>query len=172
MLSSTLLFAAIVAAPAAIEYRAHSPHIEARLNYLVGDWIIQGLPSKSFRQKCAWYNGRSFVRCTFQDQRDGTVGETVFGYSEAQKRFTYHRFDSRGRSVHNLGFGSGAYGIVFTDERPEPEGLARVQTTVNLEDEGLRYTQYKSVQGRTWQRTADFLYIPAKQRRPLRRKRR
>jgi hypothetical protein len=54
---------------------------------------------------------------------------------------------------------------VFTDERLEPEGPVRMQTTFNLEDEGLHYTQYKSVQGRNWQRSADFLYVPAVQRR-------
>jgi len=172
MSSSVFLLVGVLAALARVAQQIHSPDVETRLNYLIDDWMIQGLSSKTFRQKCAWYNGRSFVRCTFQDQRDGTIGETIFGYSEAQKRYTYYRFDSKGRSLHNLGFPSGRYGMVFTDERLEPEGLARVQTTVNLEDEGLRYTQYKSVQGRVWQRTADFLYVPAVQRRPVRKRRR
>ena len=172
MLSPVIVFLGLAAAaPPAAAPRIHAPNVEARLGYLVGDWIIQGLPSRTFRQKCAWYGNRSFVLCNFQDQRDGTVGETVFGYSTLQGRFTYHRFDSRGRSLYQLGFPYGTYGIVFTDDRQEPEGAARVQTTFNLEDEGLRYTQYKSVQGRNWQRVADFLYVPATQRRPVRRRR-
>ncbi len=165
MLSPVLLLLGLAAAPAPAAPRIHSPGVEARLGYMVGDWMIQGLSSKTFRQKCAWYSGRSFVVCTFRDQRDGTMGETVFGYAELQKRFTYYRFDSAGRSVFQLGFPYGTYGIVFTDERLEPGSSARVQTTINLEDEGLHYTQYKSVEGRNWQRTADFLYMPAVQRR-------
>jgi len=168
-----LLFGAAAAAPSATPPRAiaHSAAVDARLNYLVGDWVIQGLSSKIFRQKCAWYSGRSFVICTFQDGRDGTVGQTIFGYSQLLRRFTYYRYDSRGRSLHQLGFPSGTYGIVFADERQDADGMARVQTTFNLEDEGLRYTQYRSLEGRVWQRTADFLYVPAVQRRPARRRR-
>ena len=60
---------------------------------------------------------------------------------------------------------------MFTDERQEPDGMARVQTTFNLEDEGLHYTQYRSLEGRNWQRTADFLYVPAVQRRPVKKRR-
>lgn len=172
MLPTALLLIAFIAArPAVAVPDAHAPDVEARLGYLIGDWTIQGLSNRVFRQKCAWYTGRAFVVCTFQDQRDGTVGQTLFGYSELQKRFTYFRFDSRGRSVYQLGFPSGAYGIVFVDERQEPDGAARVQTTINLEDEGLHYTQYRSLEGRGWQRTADFLYVPAIQRRPARKRR-
>jgi hypothetical protein len=156
------------AAPVAV---THWASVDARLNYLVGDWIIQGLSSRVFRQRCAWYSGRSFVLCTFQDGRDGTVGQTIFGYSALQRRFTYYRYDSRGRSLYQLGFPSGTYGIVFTDERQEPDGMARTQTTFNLEDEGLHYTQYRSLEGRNWQRTADFLYVPAVQRRPVKKRR-
>ena len=170
MLSPALLFVGLAVAPASAAPRVHSPDVEARLGYLVGDWIIQGLSSKAFRQKCTWYSGRSFVVCTFQDNRDGTVGQTVFGYSELERRFIYHRFDSRGRSVYQQGFPSGNYGIVFTDERLEPDGSARIQTTINLEDEGLHYTQYRSVQGRGWQRFADFLYVPTVQTRPKRKR--
>ncbi len=171
MLSPALLFLGLAAAPPSATPRAHAPNVDARLNYLTGDWIIQGLSNKVFRQKCAWSSGRAFVVCTFQDQRDGTAGQTIFGYSEIQRRFTYYRFDSRGRSVYQLGFPSGTYGIVYADERLEPDGTARVQTTFNLEDEGLHYTQYRSLEGRAWQRTADFLYVPAVQKRSGRRRR-
>ncbi len=167
-----ILLAAAAAAPAPSTTRVHSPSVDTRLGYLVGDWTIQGLTSRVYRQRCNWYSGRSFVLCTFEDRRDGTVGQAVFGYSKFQQRFTYARFDSTGRSIYQLGFPSGRYGIVFTDERPEPEGVTRLQVTFNLEDDGLRYTQYKSVAGGFWQRTADFLYVPATQRRPVRRRRR
>src|SRR3954468_20261794 len=135
MLSPALLLLGLAAAPTPAVPSVHSADVTGRLGYLVGDWTIQGLSSRTFRQKCAWYGGRSFVLCTSQDLRDQTTGQTVFGYSELQRRFTYYRFDSRGRSVHQLGFPFGTYGIVFTDERLEPEGPARVQTTFNLEDE-------------------------------------
>ena len=173
MLSSVLLMFGLagVTAAAAPVASAHSAVVDARLNYLVGDWIIQGLSSRVFRQRCAWSSGRAFVLCTFQDGRDGSAGQTIFGYSQLQRRFTYYRYDSRGRSLYQLGFPSGTYGIVFTDERQDADGMARVQTTFNLEDEGLHYTQYRSLEGRNWQRTADFLYIPAVQRRAARKRR-
>ena len=173
MLSPIFLLLGAVAAPAAAKpvAAAHSASVDARLNYLVGDWAIQGLSNRVFRQKCAWSSGRAFVICTFQDGRDGSVGQTIFGYSVLLRRFTYYRYDSRGRGLYQLGFPSGTYGIVFADERQEADGMARVQTTFNLEDEGLHYTQYRSLEGRVWQRTADFLYVPAVQRRPARRRR-
>jgi len=161
---AAVLFASAAEIPATVP-RTHTPAVEARLGRLVGDWTIQGLPSNTFRQKCAWYGGSAFVVCNFQDQRDRSTGQVVFGYSELQKRFTYYRFDSRGRGVYQLGFPTGTYGIVFTDERLESDGWARVQTTLNLEDEGLHYTQYRSLEGRTWQRIADFLYVPAAEKR-------
>jgi hypothetical protein len=173
MLSPVLLLTGLAGAPAAAVpvASAHSAAIDARLNYLVGDWVIQGLPSEIFRQRCAWSSGRAFVLCTFRDAREGTIGQTIFGYSELKRRFTYYRYDSRGRSLYELGFPSGTYGIVFADERQEPDGLARVQTTFNLEDEGLHYTQYRSLEGREWIRAADFLYVHPAQKRPKRRRR-
>jgi hypothetical protein len=170
MFSPAAILLGFGAAPVTTAPPIHSPAIEARLGYLVGDWIIQGLSSATFRQKCAWYSARSFVVCTSKDQRDGILGETIFGYSELGKRFTYYHFDSKGRSVYQQGVPSGIYGIVFTDERIERDVSVRTQTTINLEDEGLRYTQYRSVQGRAWQRAADFLYVPAVEDQPVRKK--
>ena len=172
MLSPALLILALAPTAAPASPAAHASNVDTRLGYLIGDWAIQGLPIKTFRQKCAWSSGRAFVICTFQDQRNRTTGETIFGYSEFQRRFTWYYWDSRGRSVYQLGFPAGGFGIVFTDERIEPEGSARTQTTINLEDEGLRHTQYKSVQGAAWQRTADFFYVPAVQKRPAKKRRR
>ncbi len=139
----------------------HPADVQTRLGYLVGDWTIEGQSVRVFRQKCSWYGPRAFVLCTFEDKRDGSTGQTVFGYSPVQRRYVNHRFDSKGGSQFQLGFPSGTYGIVFTDERPETDGLVRVQTTLNLQDDGLRYTQYKSVEGRAWVRTADVQYVPA-----------
>lgn len=139
----------------------HSADVQTRLGYLVGDWTIEGQSVRVFRQKCSWYGSRSFVLCTFEDKRDGSTGQTVFGYSMVERRYVNHRFDSKGGSQFQLGFPSGTYGIVFTSERPEANGLTRVQTTLNLQDDGLRYTQYKSVEGREWVRTADVQYVHA-----------
>jgi hypothetical protein len=138
----------------------HSAEVQTRLGYLIGDWTIEGQSIRVFRQKCSWYGSRSFVLCTFEDRRDGSTGHTVFGYSKIQRRYVNHRFDSNGVSQYQLGFPSGTYGIVFTDERPDTDGVARFQTSLNLQDEGLRYTQYKSVEGRAWMRTADIQYVP------------
>lgn len=173
MLSPALLLLGLAGAPAASapNVAAHGAAIDTRLNYLVGDWGIQGVSSQVFHQKCSWSSGRAFVVCSFEDGRDSTVGQTIFGYSEQRKRFTYYRYDSRGRSLYQLGFPYATYGIVFTDERQEPDGWARVQTTFNLEDEGLHYLQYRSVEGRNWQRTADFQYVPLVQQRPARKRR-
>ena len=149
--------AATAQAPAAT---IHSADVQTRLGYLVGDWTIEGQSARVFRQKCSWYSSRSFVLCTFEDKRDGSTGQTVFGYSKIERRYVNLRFDSKGGSQFQLGFPSGTYGIVFTDERPEAEGVARVQTTLNLEHDGLRYTQYRSIEGGSWQRTADVRYVP------------
>jgi len=173
MFSSALLLFGLASAGGATApiVAVHAASIDTRLNYLVGDWAIQGVSSRIFHQKCSWYSGRAFVLCSFEDGRDSTVGQTIFGYSEQRKRFTYYRYDSRGRSLYQLGFPYGTYGLVFTDERQEPDGLSRFQTTFNLEDEGLRYTQYRSVEGRDWQRTTDFRYVPLIAQRPPRKRR-
>jgi hypothetical protein len=170
MVLSAVLMAAVVAVAQSPAPVLHSPDVQARLGYLVGDWTIEGLSGKVFRQKCSWYTSRSLVVCTFEDRRDGSTGQSVFGYSELQGRYINQRFDSKGGSQHQLGYASGLYGIVFTDERLESDGTARVQTTLNLEHEGLRYTQYRSVEGRLWQRTADFRYVPVSQPRSARRR--
>jgi hypothetical protein len=171
MLSPAALLLALAPIAAPAPAAAHATDVDTRLGYLVGDWTIQGLSLKTFRRKCAWSGRRAFVICSFQDQRNGTVGEAIFGYSEAQRRFNLYQWDSGGRGVYQLGFPSGRFGIVFTDERVESDGSARIQATLNLEDEGLRYTQYRSVEGRPWQRTADFYYVPAVQKRSSRKRR-
>lgn len=154
-----LMIGLATAAPAPAP-AVHSSEVQTRLGYLIGDWTIEGQSARVFRQKCTWYSSRSFVLCTFDDKRDRSTGQTVFGYSKVQRRYVNQRFDSNGGSHYQLGFPWGTYGLVFTDERFEGGGLARVQTALNLEDEGLRYTQYRSIEGRAWQRTADFRYVP------------
>jgi hypothetical protein len=162
------------AAPAAAAPAAgvHPAEVEERLGRLVGDWAIQGLARTDFRQKCAWYGARAFVLCTFEDKRSGTTGQAAFGYSPVDKRFTYSLMDSTGRSLRQLGFPHGAYGLVFTDERLDAKGPTRVQTTFVVEDDGLRFTDYRSVAGGTWQQAENFVLVPVRQAPPARRRRR
>ena len=142
--------AAALAAPP-IASRVHAPEVEERLGRLVGDWVIQGLPRTQFRQKCSWFSAKAFVLCSFDDRRRGITGQAAFGYSALDRRFTYSMLNSTGRSVRQLGFPSGAYGLVFLDERIEPRGPARIQTSMLVEDDGLRFIEYRSIAGGNWQ---------------------
>jgi hypothetical protein len=173
-MAMTGVFLALLAAaaPAAAAPGVHPAEVEERLARLVGDWTIQGLTRTSFRQQCAWYGGRAFVLCTFEDKRNGTTGQAAFGYSQLEKRFTYSLIDSTGRSLRQLGFAHGAYGLVFTDERLEAKGPTRVQTTFLVEEDGVRFTEYRSTAGGTWQQAQNFVYVPLRQTPAARRRRR
>jgi hypothetical protein len=102
--------------------------------------------------------------CSFTDKRSGITGQSAFGYSALDRRFTYFLLESSGRSLRQFGFPSGEYGLVFIDERLEDRGPARTQTSILIEDDGLRWTEYRSIAGRDWQRSADYMLVPVIQK--------
>lgn len=152
--------AAAIAAPALAQ--THAPDIEARLAAVIGDWTIPG-QEKTYRETCVWYGARAFVACEFADKSDGSIGRSILGYSKATGRFTYQNYTGAGTSRHELGFPHGARGIVYTDERPSADALARVTTYLEPQADGrLRFRQERSVNGGPWAQTVDFYYVRRK----------
>ena len=159
MAIALLILAAAQAAAAASPQSTHPPDIEARLAKSVGDWTIPGQEA-TYRETCAWYGPRAFVVCDTVDTADGYRGRSILGYSKDKQRFTYHNYNEAGTSRSELGFPHGADGIVYTDERPSRDGLARFTTWLEPQADGrLRFRQARSVNGGTWEATADFYYV-------------
>jgi hypothetical protein len=153
-----LLVAAAQAAPAPAQ-ATHTPDVEARLAAIVGDWTIPGQET-SYRETCTWYGERAFVVCASTDAADGTMSQSILGYSKARGRFTYQNYAGSGTSRHELGFPHGARGIVYTDERLSDGRPARISTFVEPQPDGrLRFRQDKSVEGGPWQNAVDFYYV-------------
>jgi hypothetical protein len=152
----------LAAAPLAASAHVHPPDIEARLAAVVGDWTIEGQEA-TYRERCEWYRNRAFVVCATEDKRDNAFSQSILGYSKARQRFTYHNYSASGSSRSEFGFPHGARGIVYTDERQTTAGLARVTVRLEPQPDGrLRFIEERSVDGRPWERTADFLYVPRK----------
>jgi hypothetical protein len=153
---------AFVSLPSAAAAQTHPPDIEARLAKVVGDWTIPG-QENSYRETCAWYGKRAFVVCTSTDTSDGSMSQSILGFSKAKGRFTYHNYSGSGSSRSELGFPHGTSGIVYTDERDSADGLARVTTWVEPQTDGrLRFRQARSVKGGPWVQTVEFFYVPRK----------
>jgi hypothetical protein len=47
-----------------------------------------------------------------------------------------------------------------------------VQTTFLVEEDGVRFTEYRSTAGGTWQQAQNFVYVPLRQTPAARRRRR
>ena len=149
----------IAAVPAAAAAQTHPPDIEARLATAIGDWTIAG-QEKTYRETCAWYGRRACVVCASTDASDGSMSQSVLGYSKAKARFTYHNYSGNGSSRSELGFPHGARGIVYTDERDSDDGLARVSTFLEPQADGrLKFRQERSVKGGPWVQTVEFHYV-------------
>ena len=162
LLFLALLAPAAVAAPPA-GASVHPPAVEEKLAPLVGDWTIQGLAKTQFRQKCSWFGTRALVLCSFDDRRSGIKGQLAFGYSALEKRFTYTLLDSTGRHLHQLGFPYGKYALVFIGERLDPLGPARFQTSFLVGDDGLVFTEFRSVAAGDWQKVQSYVLVPVNQ---------
>ena len=155
-------FIAAAAMPVAAMAQTHSPDIEARLAAGVADWTIAGQES-TYRETCVWYGARAFVVCNSEDKSDNSRSVSILGYSKARERFTYHNYNANGSSRSEFGFPHGERGIVYTDERPSSEGLARVTTYLEPQADGrLRFRQERSVNGGPWKQSAHFYYVPRK----------
>ena len=153
---------ALAAFPGAAAAQTHPPDVEARLATVVGDWTIPG-QENSYRETCEWYGKRAFVVCASSDTSDGSMSQSILGYSKAKQRFTYQNYSASGTNRHELGFPHGERGIVYTDERDTSDGLARVTTFVEPQPDGrLRFRQQRSVKGGPWAETADFYYVRRK----------
>ncbi len=155
-------FAAAAAVPVAAAAQTHSPDIEARLAAAIGDWTIAGQEA-TYRETCEWYGKRAFVVCTSTDSSDSSASRSILGYSKARERFTYHNYNANGSSRSEFGFPHGPRGIVYTDERPSTDGVARVSTFLEPQADGrLRFRQERSVNGGPWTESANFLYVSRK----------
>ena len=152
----------LAAAQAAPVTSVHPPEIEARLAKVVGDWTVAGQEA-TYRETCEWYGPRAFIVCNTTDTSDGSMSRSILGYSKDKQRFTYHNYSASGSSRSELGFPHGTNGIVYTDERPSKDGLARVTTWVEPQADGrVRFRQARSVNGGAWEEVADFHYVRRK----------
>lgn len=158
MLSSFAVHALSMAlqAPAA---GVHPPEVEARLAAIVGDWTIAGQEA-TFRETCEWYRRRSFVVCTSTDSSDGSMSQSILGYSAAEGRFTYYNFASGGGSNARSGYPHGENGIVYTLERRTAAGVVRTTTVLTPQPDGrFHFREERSVNGGPWTETASFHYV-------------
>jgi hypothetical protein len=163
MVLAFLVFAASAAAEApAAPGHIHSPDVEARLAPLIGDWTVAGKEA-TYRDTCVWFGDRAFVVCSLDSKANGEKVQAVLGYSKARERFTYLNYASDGTSRYELGFPQGERGIVFTDERMTPKGLARVTTYTEPQADGrVRFRQEMSINGGPWQPSGEVYYVRRK----------
>lgn len=138
----------------------HTPQVEARLAAVVGDWALEGQEA-TYRELCEWFGDRAFVVCRASDSTDGSSSVSIFGYSVADGRFTYHHYNGRGTSRSEAGFPHGVGGLVYTAERRTSAGVVRSTTTLTpVADGRLHFRLERSVDGGPWIVGADFHYIP------------
>ena len=143
-------------APAAT---VHPPEVEARLGAIVGDWTIAGQEA-TYREICEWYRNRSFVVCTSTDSSDGSMSQSILGFSAAEARFTYHNFASGGTSNTRVGYPHGENGLVFTLERRTASGVVRATTFLTPQPDGrFHFREERSVNGGPWSEAADLYYV-------------
>lgn len=143
-------------APAAT---VHPPEVEARLAPIVGDWTVEGQEA-TFRETCIWYRRRSFVVCTSTDSSDGSMSQSILGYSAAEGRFTYHNIESGGTSTSRHGYPHGENGLVYTLERWIAAGVVRATTYLTPQPDGrFHFREERSVNGGPWNEAASFHYV-------------
>jgi len=151
--------ASLAAVTQAASPGVHPAEIEARLAPLVGDWTIAGQEA-TYRETCEWYRNRSFVVCTSIDTSDGSMSQSVLGYSAAETRFTYYNYESGGTSNSRFGYPLGENGLVYTLERRSSAGYTRTATFITPQADGrLQFREERSVNGGPWNETANFYYV-------------
>jgi hypothetical protein len=155
-LLAVIAFAGGLQAPPA---NVHPPEVEARLGTIVGDWTIAGQEA-TVRETCEWYRNRSFVVCTSTDSSDGSMSQSILGYSAAEGRFTYHNFGSGGTSNSRVGYPHGENGLVYTLERRTSAGVVRTTTFLTPQSDGrFHFREERSVNGGPWSESANFYYV-------------
>lgn len=156
---NALIVTLLAASAPAGDSSVHPPEVEARLAPLVADWTIAGEES-TYRENCEWYRNRSFVVCTSSDSGDGSMSQSILGYSAIESRFTYHNFGSGGTSNSRWGYPLGDRGLVYTLERKNSAGHVRVTTYVMPQDDGrIHFREERSTNGGPWTETANFYYV-------------
>ena len=91
------------------------------------------------------------------------MSRSILGYSKALQRFTYQNYSGSGTSRSELGFPHGKDGIVYTDERPSKDGVARVSVWLEPQADGrTRFRQERSVNGGPWAQTLELFYVRRK----------
>jgi len=137
----------------------HPPEVEARLAAIVGDWTIAGQEA-NFRETCDWFRGRSFVICVSSDSSDGSMSQSILGYSATEGRFTYYNFASGGSSNARVGYPHGENGIAYTLERRTAAGVVRATTVLTPQPDGrFHFREERSVNGGPWTEAASFYYV-------------
>ena len=154
----SILFAAFLAASPAMA-GVHPAEVEARLGALVGDWTVVGRET-TYRDTCDWFGDRSFVICIARNSAKNSLDQTIVGYSKEDGHYTYFSFGNSGESNARIGFPSGEGGLVMTTERRQPAGLTRITTLLEPQADGrLRIREDRSVDGGSWNMTAEIFYI-------------
>ena len=150
---------AVMVLLAAASATVHSPEVEAHLASLVGDWTRQGREA-TYRDHCVWYDRRAFVVCSLTDSASGSRVEAIVGYSKDDGRYTYENYSNDGKSHVQYGFGLGAKGLVFTDERTIAGTPTRLTTSIIPQSDGRLYmVQEQSVSGGPWKKAGEVYYV-------------
>lgn len=140
----------------------HSPDVEARLTYFVGDWTVKGQEA-TYREKCDWYGDRAFVVCFSEDKSDNSSSYSILGYSQADANFTYHSYRDSGSSNTRAGFPHGDRGIVYVRERRGDAGHIRTSTFLEPRSDGsIHFREDQSTNGGAWKTSYQFDYVRRK----------
>ncbi len=125
-------------------------HLQAALDWLVGDWIDEGADSL-VRVHCRWSDDQNFLIRTFQVKHQGKDLMTVtqrIGWDPAAGHVRSWEFDSEG------GFGEGKWGrdgqrwvIKHTATRPDGISVTATNTLLRERPDLVRWTSVDRVLG-------------------------
>ncbi len=162
MLRYLTFVVAVLLSPPLYAQGAESPR--ERLSFLVGEWTIEGRED-SFREVCAWFDGRSHVVCNSESRtKKGTVrrGVSVFSYSENDAGFKYYHYNNAGVIVAQNAFVIGG-GLMTTSESRVGSDLIREQCWMTPRENGLfDFREETSKNGGAWEVTTKVRYVPLK----------
>lgn len=144
----------------AVTSAAAGDNPRARLDWLAGDWTIEGR-EQSFRETCAWFHERSHLVCNSESQGKSGLrkGVSVISYSDAGGRFVYYHYGSSGVVVAMDVF-IGDRALIATAERRTGGDLVREQVWMTPNADGsYEFREETSTNGGPWTVSARFRYI-------------
>lgn len=153
--------ALLAAFPAQAHAGTHPEEVERTLAFLEEDWTIGGL-EQSYRETCAWWGDRSFLICETTDTTEGAPVRSVsiFGWSAAERHYTYFHYGQDGRSRSETCFADQPAGLVCLGQRKTESGEVRSRSRIGPVDGGALFTAERSVNGADWQETVRLRYVP------------